>query len=188
MVDTSGLRPDKQFRRSTTARHRSATPLSRGYRSGVVSHSRSKSFRTHPGASAAWVAGYAVLCTALALGLGLVDFLDSWKAVVFGAWIGLCQAAFHWWMFRVVVSDGELVSRHWGWVEHVPIEDIELVRRVRYRRRSGVAVKLRTGEEIMLSAPVSSVFAPNPDFDEELNRLCATLALGEGERYTDDSW
>lgn len=136
-------------------------------------------FRPHGGAIAAWVGAHAVLWTMVGLGAGLVDFLDSWRAVLFGAWVGLCHALLQWWTTSVVVADGVLVTRNLGWVRRVRIDDIELVQRVRDHRWSGVALRLRNGDEVVLAAPVSSVLAPNPNFDEDLHRLCATIAFGD---------
>jgi len=136
-------------------------------------------FRAHPGAILAWVGGHAILWTIVALALGLVDFLDSWKVVALGAWIGVCHALLQWCTTSVVVAGGVLVSRNFGWVQRVPIDEIELVQRVRQRRWSGVALQLRNGDSVTLAAPLSSVLAPNPHFEEDLNRLCASIAFGD---------
>lgn len=136
-------------------------------------------FRAHPGALVAWIGGHALLWTTIGLAFGLVDYLQSWKMVLLGAWLGLCHAALQWWTTSVHVSGGVLVSRNFGWVQRVSIDEIELVQRVRHRRWSGVTLQLRSGEEITLAAPLSSVLAPNPNFDEDLNRLCASIAFGE---------
>ena len=136
-------------------------------------------FRAHPGALAAWMGAHAVVWTIVALALGLVDFLDSWKVVLLGAWIGVAHAVLQWATTSVVVVDGVLVSRNFGWVQRVPIDEIELVQRVRHCRWSGVMLQLRSGQEVTLAAPLSSVLAPNPHFEEDLNRLCASIAFGE---------
>lgn len=148
---------------------------------------RGTRFRAHPGALGAWVGAHAVLWTVIGLSFGFVDFLDSWKLVVLGAWIGLCHAALQWVTTSVIVGDGVLVSRNFGWVQRVPIDEIELVQRVRHRRWSGVTLQLRNGDEVTLAAPLSSVLAPNPHFEEDLNRLCASIAFGEvGESHHHD--
>lgn len=122
---------------------------------------------------------HAVVWTVIALALGFVDFLDSWKVVLLGAWIGVAHAVLQWATTSVIVVDGVLVSRNFGWVQRVPIDEIELVQRVRLRRWSGVMLQLRSGQEVTLAAPLSSVLAPNPHFEEDLNRLCASIAFGE---------
>src|SRR5262245_35797220 len=113
-------------------------------------------FRPNPGALGAWVGLHAVVWTVLGLTVGLVDFLSCWKAMLLGAWIGLCHALLQWATTSVVIADGVLVSRNFGWVQRVPVDEIEVVQRVRYRRFSGVALKLRDGEELTLAAPFSS--------------------------------
>lgn len=136
-------------------------------------------FRAHPGAIAAWMGAHAVVWTAVAVVLGMVSFLDSWKVIVLGAWIGFVHALLQWTTTSVVVVDGIIVSRNFGWVRRVPIDEIELVQRVRHRRWSGVSLQLRNGDEVTLAAPLSSVLAPNPHFEEDLNRLCASIAFGD---------
>lgn len=136
-------------------------------------------FRANPGAIAGWIGAHALLWTALGLAFGFVSFLESWKVILLGAWIGFTHAVLQWTTTSVVVGDGIVISRNFGWVQRVPIDEIELVQRVRHRRWSGVALKLRNGEEVMLAAPLSSVLAPNPHFEEDLNRLCASIAFGE---------
>jgi hypothetical protein len=126
-----------------------------------------------------WVGLHSILWTVVAVLVGLVDVLDCWKAMLLGAWIGLTHALLQWMTTSVVVADGVLVSRSFGWVQRVPVEQIEVVQRVRFRRYSGVAVRLRDGEEVTLAAPLSSVLAPNPEFEEDLNRLCASIAFGD---------
>lgn len=136
-------------------------------------------FRPHPGALGAWMGVHAVVWTVVALAVGMVDFLDSWKAMLLGGWIGLSHALLQWATTSVVVCDGVLVTRNFGWVQRVPVSEIEVVQRIRHRRFSGVALRLRDGEEVALAAPLSSVLAPNPEFEEELNRLCASIAFGD---------
>lgn len=138
-------------------------------------------FRPHPGAAVAWVAAHSVTWTVLGLIVGIVAFTEAWKLVVFGAWIGMCHAALQWWTTCVTVSNGELVSRNFGWVTRVPVDEIEVVQRVTHRKWSGVALRMRDGEEVTLAAPLSSVLAPNPTFEEDLRRLCATIAFGDEE-------
>jgi len=142
-------------------------------------------FRPHPGAVAAWMGGHAVVWTTVALVTGLVSFVDSWKIVLLGAWIGFVHALLQWWTTSVVIGGGVLVSRNFGWVRRIPVDEIEIVQRVRHRRWSGVALQLRNGDEVTLAAPLSSVLAPNPHFEEDLHRLCASIAFGdidEGDR------
>ena len=122
---------------------------------------------------------HAIVWTSIAVVVGFVSFVDSWKVILLGAWIGFAHALLQWMTTSVVVVDGMLVSRNFGWVQRVPIEQIELVQRVRHRRWSGVSLQLRNGAEVTLAAPLSSVLAPNPHFEEDLNRLCASIAFGE---------
>lgn len=136
-------------------------------------------FRPHPGAAAAWVAAHSAAWTVLGLVAGIVAFTEVWKLVVFGAWIGCCHAAIQWWTTSVTVSGGQLVSRNFGWVTTVAVDEIEVVQRVTHRKWSGVALRMRDGEEVTLAAPLSSVLAPNPTFEEDLRRLCATIAFGD---------
>ena len=132
-----------------------------------------------------WGVAHGALWALLALVLGFVEFVDVWKAVAFGAVIGIGHSVLQWSTTSLSVEDGTLVSRNFTWVRRVPISEIELVQRARHRRWSGVVVRLRDGDEIVLAAPVSSVMNPNPEFDEELRRLCASIVLGDSEHDPD---
>ncbi|MFN8051915.1 MAG: hypothetical protein U0Q22_10785 [Acidimicrobiales bacterium] len=135
-------------------------------------------FRAHPGAVGAWVGAHAVVWTVVGLVGGLVPFTEVWKAVAIGAFIGLAHAILQWSTTSVMIAEGVLVSRNFGWVRRVEVDQIEVVQRVCHRRWSGVSVRLRGGDEVVLAAPLSSVLAPNPVFEEELRRLCANIAFG----------
>lgn len=142
-------------------------------------------FRTNPAAVVMWGVAHAAVWSFLAVAFGLVDFLDSWKAALLGAFVGLGHSMLQWSTTTLSVVDGTLVSRNFTWVQRIRINEIEVIQRARHRRWSGVIVRLRDGQEVVLAAPISSVLSPNPQFDEEVHRLCANIALGETV-YNDD--
>lgn len=141
-------------------------------------------FRTNPGPVVMWTLAHAALWSFFGVALGFVDFIDGWRAALFGAAVGLAHSLLQWFATSVSVDGSTIVSRNLGWTQRVPIDQIEVIQRARHRRWSGVIVTLRDGQEVVLAAPTSSVFSPNPHFDEEVHRLCANIALGE----PDDDW
>ncbi|NLA36408.1 MAG: hypothetical protein GX868_12110 [Actinobacteria bacterium] len=142
-------------------------------------------FRTNPGPVLMWTLIHAALWSFGGVAFGFVDFVDAWKASLFGAGVGLTQALLQWFTTSVSVQGSTIVSRNLGWTQRVPIDQIEVIQRARHRRWSGVIVKLRDGQEVVLAAPTSSVFSPNPHFDEEVHRLCANIALGDRDDRDD---
>lgn len=139
-----------------------------------------------------WAVIHGALWSFLAVVLGLVDFVEAWKAGIVGGAVGAAHATLQWAATSVAIEESRIVSRHVMWIQRVPLNQIEAIQRARHRRWSGVIVRLVDGTEIVLAAPSSSVFAPNPNFDEEVHRLCANIALGEGLRSgsddADDEW
>ena len=147
---------------------------------------RAVRFRTNPAAVVMWGVAHAALWSFLAVAFGLVDFLDAWRAALLGGFVGIGHSTLQWSTTSLSVVDGTLVSRNFTWVQRVRINEIEVIQRARHRRWSGVIVRTRDGQEVVLAAPVSSVLSPNPQFDEEVHRLCANIALGDSVFDDDD--
>lgn len=135
------------------------------------------SFRVHRGALLPCLVVHVAGWTAFGLLFGIVDFLDTWQAVLVGVVAGLTHATAQWVLTSVSIDSGMIVSRNFVWVRQVRIDEIETVHRLRRRGWSGVSIRLVDGEDLVLAAPTSAVLAPNPDFAEDLGRLCAAIAL-----------
>ena len=93
-----------------------------------------------------------------------------------GLFSGLLHAALQWATTGVTVADGCITTRNLFWVRHIATSEIEAVHRLRRDRWRGVSVALVDGTEVVLAAPSANAIALNPHFDEDVHRLCATIA------------
>jgi len=121
------------------------------------------------------------LCWAAAVVVTGISTFEGTPPWIFGGlFSGLLHAALQWATTGVTVADGCITTRNLFWVRHIATSEIEAVHRLRRDRWRGVSVAPVDGTEEVLAAPSANAIALNPHFDEDVHRLCATIALSSG--------
>ncbi|MGB2756552.1 MAG: hypothetical protein WBD02_02685 [Acidimicrobiia bacterium] len=136
-------------------------------------------FRISPSSLVALPVFHSVMWSVLALVVGASTFAHIPLIAASGAAVGLGHASLQWATSWSEVASGELHIRNMVFASRRDLTEIEAVYRVRRRRWQAIAVVFDDGKEVVLPAPVAATWAPNHDFDEEVRRFCAAVALAE---------
>lgn len=111
---------------------------------------------------------------------GISTFEGTPPWIFGGLFSGLLHAALQWATTGVTVADGCITTRNLFWVRHIATSEIEAVHRLRRDRWRGVSAGARGRHRGGARCAVGQRDPLNPHFDEDVHRLCATIALSSG--------